>query len=397
MKVHPIAELFPLLEGAAFDALVADIKEHGQREPIVIFDDRILDGRNRWRACKAARVEPKTKLFRGTEEDALFATLSLNLHRRHLDESQRARVAVEVERMLAKETAKNVGGRPKKGEEKTGGKSATSFSDSAKARGKAAEALNVSPRLVQDAKKVATKGVSELDDALKRGLIPATTAAKVADKPVEEQRAIVAKVEAGAKPADALRDVKRETVKAQLEDVAAVEAKAAAGVYDVVVLDPPWAMEKIERDERPNQVEFDYPTMSEDELRALEVPCADDCHVWVWTTHKFLPMALRLLDAWGLKYVCAFVWHKPGGFQPIGLPQYNCEFAIYARKGSPSFLDTKAFNTCFEAPRGKHSEKPEDFYALLRRVTAGRRLDMFNRRNIDGFDGWGKETSHAAE
>jgi N6-adenosine-specific RNA methylase IME4 len=194
--------------------------------------------------------------------------------------------------------------------------------------------------------------------------------------------------------AEVKKIVKHKEVIANLESIAVKEAKELRGEYDVIVIDPPWPMEKIERDVRPNQVAFDYPVMQESELSEMKLPTTPDCHVWVWTTHKFLPMALRLIEKWGLKYVCTFTWHKPGGFQPVGLPQYNCEFALYARKGTPKFIDTRAFNTCFNATRGAHSEKPDEFYEVLRRVTAGRRVDMFNRRSIDGFDTWGKEAQH---
>jgi N6-adenosine-specific RNA methylase IME4 len=189
----------------------------------------------------------------------------------------------------------------------------------------------------------------------------------------------------------AIQEMRRRDVIKDLESIELREAKAIEGVYDVLVIDPPWPMQKIERDVAPNQVSFDYPTMTEEELCNLNIPTADNCHVWLWTTHKFLPMAFRLLESWGLKYVCTFVWHKPGGFQPFGLPQYNCEFALYARKGTPEFIDQKQFFTCFEATRGKHSEKPEEFYQVVKRVTGGRRLDMFGRRQIDGFDSWGNE------
>lgn len=176
-----------------------------------------------------------------------------------------------------------------------------------------------------------------------------------------------------------------------LEELRNRETAPPDGTFDVIVIDPPWPMEKIERECRPNQVEFDYPTMDEDELAAMQLPASENCHLWIWTTHRFLPMALRLLDPWQFRYVCTFVWHKPGGFQPIGLPQYNCEFAIYARRGSPVFADTKDFDVCFTGARGRHSEKPGEFYDVVRRVTAGRRIDMFSRRNIEGFDAWGNE------
>jgi len=189
-----------------------------------------------------------------------------------------------------------------------------------------------------------------------------------------------------------IQETSRREAIAKLESIQTKEAKKLSGIYDVIVIDPPWEMEKIERKVAPKQVEFEYPTMTLDEIKKIEIPAADNCHVWLWTTQKHLPSSFNLLEYWKLKYVCMFVWHKNGGFQPFGLPQYNCEFVLYARKGSPFFIDQKMFFTCFEAPRGKHSEKPEEFYSIIRRVTAGRRLDMFNRRSIEGFDGWGKES-----
>ncbi len=192
---------------------------------------------------------------------------------------------------------------------------------------------------------------------------------------------------------DAVREMKKEKVMSELEDISKKEIKRIEGVYDVIVIDPPWPMEKIERDVRPNQVGFDYPTMSISEIWHIKIPHARDCHIWIWTTHKYLPELFEIIHFRRWKYVCTFVWHKPGGFQPVGLPQYNAEFVIYCRLGHPVFIDTKAFPVCFNGKRGAHSEKPEEFYETIRRTTAGRRLDMFGRRKIEGFDSWGNQAN----
>lgn len=196
----------------------------------------------------------------------------------------------------------------------------------------------------------------------------------------------------------AFRAQKKAAQIAVIEEIAKKSPQTIDGRFDVIVVDPPWPMEKIERDCRENQVAFDYPTMKVTEIeamtignRSIEEVAARSSHVFLWTTHRFLPDAFGVLKLWGAKYRATFVWYKSGGFQPVGFPQFNCEFCLWGCFGSPVFTDTKAFNLCFEAKRGKHSEKPEFFYEMLRRVTAGRRLDVFNRREIEGFVGYGNQ------
>lgn len=173
------------------------------------------------------------------------------------------------------------------------------------------------------------------------------------------------------------------------------------GPFDVVVIDPPWPMQKIDRDERLNQDAFDYPTMTVEEIeafwRAEVVPrLNEDCHTFWWTTQKYLPAAFDLIRRLDLRYVLTMVWRKAGGFQPIGLPQYNCEFVVYARRGAPVFIDTKDFDCCFDGERREHSRKPDSFYDTIRRVTGGSRIDVFSREAREGFAQYGNESAKFA-
>jgi ParB-like chromosome segregation protein Spo0J len=87
LKFHPLADMFPLIEGAEFAELVTDIKASGLVEPIVVLDGMILDGRNRYRACIEAGVEPTYRPF--TRDDPAAHVTSANIHRRHLNAEQK--------------------------------------------------------------------------------------------------------------------------------------------------------------------------------------------------------------------------------------------------------------------------------------------------------------------
>lgn len=379
MQFHELANVFPLIEGDEFAGLVADIGKQGLLEAIVLLDGKILDGRNRYRACVEAGVEPHFEEFDG--EDPVAFVVSKNVARRHLDESQRAMAAARIATL------------------QNGQRKSASPIGEGRSQAEAAQILNVGKRSVERARDVLDQGEATLVKAVEQGKVSVSAAADVATLPKQEQAEIVAKGEKEIlEAAKRIRLQKAEVRRLEIQAVSAREVVIPDGKYGTIVIDPPWQMEKIERDVAPNQVAFDYPTMTEQELAAFPVPAiaADDCHLFCWTTHKFLPMSLRLLDAWGFRYVLTMVWHKPGGFQPFGLPQYNCEFVVYGRKGSAQFVDTKAFPVCFQAPRREHSRKPDEFYDVIRRVTAGPRIDVFSRENRDGFDVYGNEAGKFA-
>lgn len=171
MKFHPYSEIFPLIEGAEFDALVADIKTFGLREKIWLYDDKILDGRNRFLACKKAGVEPEFRTYRGTESGALALVVSSNINRRHLTESQRAMVAARIATL-------------RHGGDRKSDQGANLHLETIAA---AAEKFDVSPRSVKSARKVIEEGSKPLQRAVESGEVSVSRAAAVVDLPKPQQ------------------------------------------------------------------------------------------------------------------------------------------------------------------------------------------------------------------
>lgn len=164
---HEFANIFPMMSGQALDELRDDIRQHGVRDPIVFLGNAILDGRNRYMCARDLGMDYPRVEFDG--DDPLAFVISHNLHRRHLNESQRGMVAAKLAKMP-------------RGGDRTGHHSANLHSAS-----DTAELLNVSERTVKSAKKVSQKGVPELVNAVERGDLSVSLAAKAADLAAEEQ------------------------------------------------------------------------------------------------------------------------------------------------------------------------------------------------------------------
>ncbi|MCY4056658.1 MAG: ParB/RepB/Spo0J family partition protein [Gammaproteobacteria bacterium] len=146
-SLHPLAALFPPMQDDEFLALCESIRLHGQREPVLVWNGRILDGAHRTRACLRLGITPKTEQFKGDADDAQAMVLDLNLHRRHLSTSQRA--------MIAAGLAARGQGRPSTNGEKPADLPVLTQAE-------AAALLNVGERTLREAKRL----MSEADDDL---------------------------------------------------------------------------------------------------------------------------------------------------------------------------------------------------------------------------------------
>ncbi|MDN5854341.1 MAG: MT-A70 family methyltransferase, partial [Actinomycetia bacterium] len=167
----------------------------------------------------------------------------------------------------------------------------------------------------------------------------------------------------------------------------------------VIVIDPPWPMKKIERAERPNQgVTLDYPVLTLDQIADEDIVpvrrhADDDCHIYLWVTHKFLRPGLDLLDAWGFRYQCVMTWRKNVGITPFSW-MYDTEHVLFGTRGNLP-LERKGLRLSFEAPVVGHSVKPDVFYERVTEASPGPRVEMFARRQRAGFEAWGNEVADA--
>ncbi len=164
------------------------------------------------------------------------------------------------------------------------------------------------------------------------------------------------------------------------------------GKFDVILADPGWQYEHMISESR--EIENHYPTMELEEICALPVEglAADNAMLFLWATNSHLAQALTVITDWGFEYRTNMVWAKPS----IGPGYYvrsRHEFLLIARRGEPALPEpADRPNSVIEAPRGKHSEKPEVFYELLEKAYPGAsKIELFARRPRDGWEGWGNE------
>lgn len=200
---HEFANLFPMMDGAQWGNFLADVEANGVQEPVWLFEGKILDGRNRAKAAHLCEQSFDTKLFTGNREEALLFVVSRNLHRRHLDESQRAMIGAKLKPLFEIEAHKNQSiGAANLKQNHRDTQTLNLFSDSEPSvlenlpkpvepvhvHQKAAEVVNVSTKSVQFADTVLKQGTPELVKAVESGQVAVSAAATVAKNTSKEEQ-----------------------------------------------------------------------------------------------------------------------------------------------------------------------------------------------------------------
>jgi len=403
-KIPPITE-------DSFKQLEVNILEEGCRDSLIVWsgENLLLDGHNRYKICNKHDIDFDTnEIDLENREEAINWIINNQLGRRNLTPEEisylRGQRYKEEKKAATGRSDRDFGGDKMSPPKRTRDRLAEEFKTTAKTierDAKFAESVDAVVELVgddEDAQIKAKQNILSRDKKITKK--DTTQIAEIAKENKEKAKTVLKKVQTGeVKNVDeALRAERRKESKEKFEKM--IAKPLPKGKYRTIIIDPPWPIEKIIRDVRPNQDVFDYPIQTLQEIESGkfnkpgEIPkmSTDDCHLFLWTTQKFLLHSFRIIERWGFNYIFTMVWHKDGGFQPYGLPQYNCEFVVYGRKGSTKFLDTKKFDCCFNGKRREHSRKPDEFYETIVRVCPGPIADVFSREEREGIDSYGNES-----
>jgi N6-adenosine-specific RNA methylase IME4 len=426
LKFHPLAILFPMLSDSDLDDLAEDIRANGQVETVKLHQGMVLDGRNRYTACARKSLGVRAEIFQGSEREALNWVISKNLKRRHLDTNQRAAVAAAIGKL---QVGANQHSKPAQicapsldfGQPDP---TPASPAEAPMSQADRAELLNVSRRTLQHADVVFDKGAVELRDALRDGEIAASTAAEIAERPVGEQAALLAKLprdEAGKLTLEAKKEIRKVAKEVRVEDQAEKkkkrderEAKLGAKIRalpdvkaGLILSDFEWhfkvrseetGMDRHAANHYVTAREAQTPEAILERQRERMSIAADDCIHLMWCPASFNDIALKVMALQGFTYVSQFCWIKPGIGTGFWVRDKH-ELLLIGVKGKipcPAMGDQ--FDSAIEAAKGEHSEKPDFQYEIAEHYFPSLpKVELNARRPREGWIQWGNEAPEPAQ
>ncbi len=182
-----------------------------------------------------------------------------------------------------------------------------------------------------------------------------------------------------------------------------VPCKQVPVKFQVIYADPPWSEKGAGHYRRG--ADRHYSLMSTDAIAALPITRLADtnAHLYLWATNNHLPDALKVMAAWGFRYVTTITWVK----DMIGLGQYfrgMTEHCLFGVRGMLPYLVKEGKRahgkTMLFAPRGEHSAQPEAMRRMIEHVSGAAdraMIELFARDRPPGWFVWGNEVESDIE
>ena len=382
LSINPeLKALIPPLTSEEFAQLQTNVLAEGIREPIITWQGTIVDGHNRYELAQMYDLPFKVKEMAFTSMNHAKKWMAENqLGRRNLHDFVKGElneVIAECIKAIGREKLVEVGKKYGEGHKKEEEPLSIIDKPSHNTQKIVAEKLGWSTGKKAMFDVVKKKAPEEIKEKLRQGELSMNQAYQEIKK--EEKKAE--------------RDKKIEEVKQKIESENLVQPNKK---YHVIAIDPPWAYSEKggfssdDYDATSNRGAVDYPTMTVEQISKIELPAADDCVIFLWTTHAFLRDSFELLDNWGFNYKATLVWDKV----KMGLGRtirMQVEFCLIGVKGNP-IINGSSERDIITEPRREHSRKPEAFYQMAERMCIGNRLDFFSRQNRENWDHYGAES-----
>ena len=192
----------------------------------------------------------------------------------------------------------------------------------------------------------------------------------------------------------AIKENKREAkIEAQKQEIQQ-GLEQPDGLFDIIVIDPPWHFDG-KYDAEGRRGTATYPQMSYEEIKNIKIPAKDDCILWLWTTHKDMWEAKKILEHWNFDYKGLIVWDK----EKMGIGtwlRFQCEFCLLGIRGKPLW-ENKGLRDIIREPRTTHSRKPDIFYKMVEDNFVGRKLDYFYGGKREGWERYGTGENSISE
>jgi N6-adenosine-specific RNA methylase IME4 len=192
---------------------------------------------------------------------------------------------------------------------------------------------------------------------------------------------------------------RRHDREAELADSTVAASKALGkNLYSVIYADPPWRYDNAPMGDVARAAEEHYPTMPLDEIKALPIPAAKDCVLFLWATVPLLPEAIKVLEAWGFTYKSKITWVKDKWGVGYWVRSQCEDLLIGVRGNIPSPAPGDQLPAKIDAPRLGHSEKPNIFAEHIERLFPNvPKLEMFARKARPGWAVHGNEITEIRE